>query len=516
MLVFVIRRLIVSFVILLLSTFLMYVLVASAGDPLGDLRLSTSPNKAQQIAGRVAALHLDQPFPERYFGWLKGTASCAVPGPIPGFHCTLGYNRERQEVAILLQQAIGSTMRLVVLATVLAVTLGIAVGVISALRQYSGFDYTITFTAFLFFSLPIFWVAVLLKQYLAIKFNDWLEKPTIPLVVIAVLAVLSALMWGALIGGPPRRRWAVRGIALVVSAGVLSYLSAVEWFRRPALGPGLITLAAIGIAFGVCSLTAGLHRRNVLYACLAMAMIGIGAQFAITPMLDSPSYASWLNIFLFGVVTVVVGVVVGYLLGGLDKGQAARAAVATGLLIGAVIVVDCTLRAFHGYIELVGGRPISTAGSKTPNFEGTFWQNQLDTATHIILPTLAIMLISFASYNRYSRASMLDTLNQDYVRTARSKGLTERTVVMRHAFRNALIPVTTLAAYDFGAVFSGAIITEVVFSWRGMGFLFQQNLLRVDPNPVMAFYIVTAVAVVLFNLLADIAYAYLDPRIRLS
>jgi peptide/nickel transport system permease protein len=111
---------------------------------------------------------------------------------------------------------------------------------------------------------------------------------------------------------------------------------------------------------------------------------------------------------------------------------------------------------------------------------------------------------------------MLDTLNQDYVRTARSKGLTERTVVMRHAFRNALIPVTTLAAYDFGAVIGGAIITEVVFSWRGMGFLFQQNLINVDPNPIMAFYIVTAVSVVVFNMLADIAYAYLDPRIRLS
>jgi peptide/nickel transport system permease protein len=111
---------------------------------------------------------------------------------------------------------------------------------------------------------------------------------------------------------------------------------------------------------------------------------------------------------------------------------------------------------------------------------------------------------------------MLETMNQDYVRTARSKGLTERTVVLRHAFRNALIPVITLAAFDFGAVIGGAIITEVVFGWRGMGYLFVKGLTQVDPNPVMGFYLVTATAIFLFNLLADLSYAYLDPRIRLS
>jgi peptide/nickel transport system permease protein len=104
----------------------------------------------------------------------------------------------------------------------------------------------------------------------------------------------------------------------------------------------------------------------------------------------------------------------------------------------------------------------------------------------------------------------------DYVRTARAKGLTERTVTVRHAFRNALIPVTTLAAFDFGAVIGGAVITETVFGWRGMGALFRDGLLNRDPNPVMAFFLVTAVLVVIFNLIADIAYAYLDPRIRLS
>jgi peptide/nickel transport system permease protein len=126
------------------------------------------------------------------------------------------------------------------------------------------------------------------------------------------------------------------------------------------------------------------------------------------------------------------------------------------------------------------------------------------------------MFISVATYSRYSRSSMLEVLNQDYVRTARAKGLTERTVVMRHAFRNAMIPLATLAAIDFGAIISGAVITEAVFAWRGMGRLFIEGLLTADPNPVMGFFVVTSVAVVVFNMLADIAYAYLDPRIRVA
>jgi peptide/nickel transport system permease protein len=168
------------------------------------------------------------------------------------------------------------------------------------------------------------------------------------------------------------------------------------------------------------------------------------------------------------------------------------------------------------YSRRVNGRILATTGSETPNFSGGFWLQFLDLLTHLLLPTLAIMLISFAAYSRYSRATMLETMNQDYVRTARSKGLTERTVIMRHAFRNALIPLTTLAAFDFGAVIGGAVITETVFGWTGMGRLFINGLLATDPNPVMAFFIVTAVSVVLFNMIADIAYAYLDPRIRLS
>ena len=102
---------------------------------------------------------------------------------------------------------------------------------------------------------------------------------------------------------------------------------------------------------------------------------------------------------------------------------------------------------------------------------------------------------------------MLEVMNQDYVRTARAKGLTERTVIVRHAFRNALIPLATIIAFDFGGVIGGAVITETVFGWSGMGKLFIDGPENVDPNPVMAFFLVTGTAIVLFNMIADIVYA---------
>jgi peptide/nickel transport system permease protein len=409
-----------------------------------------------------------------------------------------------------------TTLRLVTAALVLAVLLGVTVGVISSLRQYSGFDYTITFAAFLFFSLPIFWVAVLLKQYLAIGANNWYVDPRIGPVTAGLLSLLSGLTWGAILGGSARRRWVVRGAATVVTFGILTYLSVVRWFAYPALGPGPVTVLALASAVGVTYLLAGFTRRGVLYSCLATAAVGSAVQFAVTPWLQDPRWASWLNVFLLLIVSLLVATGIGFVLGGFDRSLAARASLATAFVTGSLIIIDILLRNVPGYAALVNGRMLATIGSQTPNFDGTFWQRQLDTFTHLLLPTLALLLVTFAAYSRYSRASMLEVMSQDYVRTARAKGLTERAVVLRHALRNALIPVTTLAAIDFGAVMAGAVITEYVFGWQGMGSLFITGLLRTDPNPVMAFYVVTALSVAAFNLLADIAYAYLDPRIRLS
>lgn len=134
----------------------------------------------------------------------------------------------------------------------------------------------------------------------------------------------------------------------------------------------------------------------------------------------------------------------------------------------------------------------------------------------LLLPTLSIMVISFAAYSRFQRASMLETLNMDYVRTARAKGITEQRVIFRHAFRNALIPTTTLFSVNFGQVFTGAIVTEQVFNWNGMGRLLVESVHKIDPNVLMGWLVVVAVMVILANLIADLTYGILDPRIRVG
>ena len=144
------------------------------------------------------------------------------------------------------------------------------------------------------------------------------------------------------------------------------------------------------------------------------------------------------------------------------------------------------------------------------------WFMGIDQIMHFLLPTISLTLISFAGYTRYARAGMLEVLNQDYIRTARAKGLSERTVVTRHAFRNMLIPITTIVAADIGALLGGAIITEQVFAISGMGSLFARSLGPVDVNPIMGYFLVIGITAILFNFIADLSYALLDPRVRVK
>lgn len=155
--------------------------------------------------------------------------------------------------------------------------------------------------------------------------------------------------------------------------------------------------------------------------------------------------------------------------------------------------------------------PISSLNSIDPGTGVDFW---VDRAHHLVLPVIVLMVASIATYSRYMRASMLEVVNSDYVRTARAKGLDEKSVTMKHAFRNALIPLVTLVALNFGALLGGVIVTETVFSLDGMGLYFVTSLLTNDPYPVMAWLMVTAVMIIIFNLIADVTYGFLDPRVR--
>ncbi len=140
----------------------------------------------------------------------------------------------------------------------------------------------------------------------------------------------------------------------------------------------------------------------------------------------------------------------------------------------------------------------------------------LDRGLHMILPAAVLSLAYVAGWSRFVRASMLDVLRQDYVRTARAKGLFERVVITKHALRNALIPFVTVAVFAIPTLFAGAIITESIFSWPGMGRLYILALGDYDYPVAMALLFITAVLTVIATLLQDILYTVVDPRIRFS
>jgi peptide/nickel transport system permease protein len=156
---------------------------------------------------------------------------------------------------------------------------------------------------------------------------------------------------------------------------------------------------------------------------------------------------------------------------------------------------------------------LPAGGMMTPGVaEGT--PLLLDRLRHLILPTVVLATAGMASWVRYSRSSMLEVIRQDYVRTARSKGLDERTVTRKHAFRNALIPIITLIALAIPGILDGAVLTETIFSWPGMGLLLFQAVLGHDHFVAMAVLLFLALATISANLVADLAYALVDPRIR--
>jgi len=501
---FIAKRLAISLAILLLGSLLLFVLVINSGDPLQDLRESNDPNRENRIKQRIESMGLNLPWYTRYFDWLGGASKCLIG------QCDLGTAINGQSVNALVAIAAASTLRLVVFATILAITTGVILGIITAIRQYSGFDYAVTLFAFVAFSLPVFWLGVLLKHYAAIEFNNWIVDADLTWPVIIGVALLLAFILQAAIGGDLKRRLITFAAIAGAVTAILIYFDAVTWFRRPAIGIPVYVLSVLGAAALVIVLTSGFqnHRvRNAVGATAGVSLVGYIAMRGY--LMDNGSVP--LLLLCFGV-AVVAAVAAGQLLGGFSRRQATFAAVITALLASLLAISDLLLSNWAQYLE-EQPRPIPTIGSMTPNYESTFWMHSIDTLTHLVLPTVALTLISIASYTRYTRASMLDVLNQDYIRTARSKGISERKVITRHALRNSLIPLATIVAFDFAGLIGGAVITETVFGWQGMGNLFRTGLAAVDPPPVMAFYLVTGTAAVIMNMAADIAYAILDPRI---
>ena len=324
MLTFVVRRLLYSVAVLFAASFIVFAGVSSVSDPLAFVRMQPGFSE-QTIENIEARKHLNEPIPVRYVYWVKDAVT-------DGFGTTVIGDRP---ILPDLERAMGHTLQLALVAEILAIIFAVVIGVYSALRQYSAFDYSATTFSFLGFATPAFWLALML-QILFVNVFLWFD------VRIFYVANLSSV------------------------------------------DPG-----------------SGLH-------------------------------------FV------------------------------------------------------------------------------LDRAQHLALPVIVLMVANIATYSRFMRASMLEVVNADYIRTARAKGLAERTVTMRHAFRNALIPMVTLVALNFGALLSGVVVVETIFALDGMGLYFVNALNAGDPYPIMAWLMITATMIILFNLVADIVYGVLDPRVRLA
>ncbi|ANY08385.1 ABC transporter permease [Pseudonocardia sp. HH130630-07] len=163
----------------------------------------------------------------------------------------------------------------------------------------------------------------------------------------------------------------------------------------------------------------------------------------------------------------------------------------------------------------VGGTLFYVAGAETPGIEG-FWPTLLDRAQHLILPTISLLIITYAGYHMLQRAMLLDVVNSDYVRTARAKGLTRRQAIRRHGLRGSLIPVATQVAFAIPALFTGAVITEKVFAWQGMGDYLIRTISTNDIHGAVAAAAFAGAATAVGAILADIAVVALDPRVRVN
>jgi peptide/nickel transport system permease protein len=325
MFAYTVRRLLAAIPVLVVASAIVYFLVANAGNPLEPLLIRNPPASQQTIALVTERLSLDQPIWQRYGEWLWGVVRGDF-GPSV---------KENYDIGANLIRASWVTLRLVFIATLLALVFAVLNGVLSAVKQYSSFDYTVTFTGFIFLAMPSFWLALLLKD-IAVRYN---------------------------------------------------------------LATGSTTFFTIGEA--------------------------------------SPDTSGF-----------------------------------------------------------------------------TAWQKITDVAGHMVLPTIALALISYAAWSRYQRSSMLEVLNSDYVRLARAKGLRWRKVLTRHGLRTALIPLTTVTALDIAGILGGAVVTETVFNWNGLGRMLLIGIRDRDTNVVASWLLLAGFIVVMFNILADLLYAVLDPRIR--
>lgn len=233
------------------------------------------------------------------------------------------------------------------------------------------------------------------------------------------------------------------------------------------------------------------------------------------------SYRIWVSaqlLLLATLISIVLGVAVGvytasrqYKAGDRIWQGISIVAMNTHVVVASIAVVWAAIK----INDMAGTRIFYVVSAGSIGVEG-FWNKLVDSAQHLILPTVSLVIISYASYHMTQRSLLLDNLNADYVRTARAKGLTRTTAIRRHALRTSIIPVATSVAFSIPGIFTGAVMTERIFGWNGMGQYFLATIANNDINGAVAVAAFGAAMTAISAVLADLVVVALDPRVRVS
>ena len=315
-----------AILILFGSTYLTYQLAAYSGDPLAGIRESTDPKKDVIIRELTKTLNLDIPPPARYFLWLKGALGVFVGKPDFGKTAIL-----RLPVADQVAAAIPMTVRLVTLSTLLAIVLGITFGILSSIRQYSRLDYSLTFLSFLLFSLPVFWVAVLLKEYMAIQFNNFLTNSTIDITWNLVASAIIAVILTGFVSGTRKRVVITWSITFVTLVALFAMASATHWFRTPNMGIFTVGILGASVSVGMTNVFAGLGNKKALYAGLTSVGIGVAMYYPFNMLANGAT--TYLMLGAFAVLMLAVSYFVGYFFTKVDRGPVIRVSMLSAFFV---------------------------------------------------------------------------------------------------------------------------------------------------------------------------------------
>ena len=235
---------------------------------------------------------------------------------------------------------------------------------------------------------------------------------------------------------------------------------------------------------------------------------------SVTSLISSRIWPTILLVSTALFFAIIVGVAVGVYTARRPESWSSHLATVLALVGFSIPVFFLGLELVILFSSVLGWLPVGRMSDL--QFEGNFIQRWVDIAEHLVLPAFTLGVLYLAQYSRLTRASMLETLQSDFVRTARSKGLSERVVVYKHALRNAVIPIVTVAGLQFGSLLSGALVVETVFDWPGLGRLAFDSVLARDAPVLLGLLMLSSVLVIAANLLTDVVYRFIDPRIRVG